>query len=162
MLQNNMLQNQRTSELLDNSQQEQGRRRSGQFGAAISAKAIFGDNYCHALALASSVIFLRIATIAASLAQLLANSGKRVIMVDCDLRNPSLSANLAPNAGGGIIGRARSLDVAVLGIGAWMKSGRNSAGRTADEWRARIASSIFRGRRHLGVREGPRSGGLFR
>jgi capsular exopolysaccharide synthesis family protein len=42
-------------------------------------------------------------TIAASLAQLLANSGKRVIIVDCDLRNPSLSANLAPDAGAGII-----------------------------------------------------------
>jgi capsular exopolysaccharide synthesis family protein len=42
-------------------------------------------------------------TIAASLAQLLANSGKRVIIVDCDLRNPSLSANLAPNADAGII-----------------------------------------------------------
>lgn len=40
-------------------------------------------------------------------------------MVDCDLRNPSLSANLAANAGGGIIDvlpGARSLDVAVLGI----------------------------------------------
>jgi polysaccharide biosynthesis transport protein len=42
-------------------------------------------------------------TIAASLAQLIAHSGKRVIIVDCDLRNPSLSANLAPNAGAGII-----------------------------------------------------------
>jgi polysaccharide biosynthesis transport protein len=41
-------------------------------------------------------------TIAASLAQLLANSGRRVIVVDCDLRNPSLSANLAPEAGAGI------------------------------------------------------------
>jgi polysaccharide biosynthesis transport protein len=41
-------------------------------------------------------------TIAASLAQLLASSGKRVIVVDCDLRNPSLSATLAPEAGAGI------------------------------------------------------------
>jgi succinoglycan biosynthesis transport protein ExoP len=41
-------------------------------------------------------------TIAASLAQLLASSGKRVIVVDCDLRNPSLSANLTPDAGAGI------------------------------------------------------------
>ncbi|WP_316161845.1 polysaccharide biosynthesis tyrosine autokinase [Bradyrhizobium sp. SZCCHNRI20481] len=40
--------------------------------------------------------------IAASLAQLIANSGKRVIVVDCDLRNPSLSAMLAPDAGTGI------------------------------------------------------------
>src|ERR1700730_10792754 len=42
-------------------------------------------------------------TIAASLAQLIAHAGKRVIIVDCDLRNPSLSANLAPNAAAGII-----------------------------------------------------------
>ncbi|BAM88870.1 putative exopolysaccharide polymerization protein, ExoP-like protein [Bradyrhizobium oligotrophicum S58] len=40
--------------------------------------------------------------IAASLAQLIASSGKRVIVVDCDLRNPSLSATLAPDAGSGI------------------------------------------------------------
>jgi polysaccharide biosynthesis transport protein len=42
-------------------------------------------------------------TIAASLAQLIAHSGKSVIIVDCDLRNPSLSASLAPNAAAGII-----------------------------------------------------------
>src|SRR6185295_18555233 len=50
---------------------------------------------------------------AASLAQLLASSGKRVIVVDCDLRNPSLSANLTPNVGGGItdvLSGARSLE----------------------------------------------------
>ena len=42
-------------------------------------------------------------TIAASLAQLIGHSGKSVIIVDCDLRNPSLSASLAPNATAGII-----------------------------------------------------------
>jgi capsular exopolysaccharide synthesis family protein len=42
-------------------------------------------------------------TIAASLAQLISHSGKRVIIVDCDLRNPSLSADLAPNASAGIV-----------------------------------------------------------
>jgi len=41
-------------------------------------------------------------TIAASLAQLLANSGKRVIVVDCDLRNPSLSTNMTPDVSAGI------------------------------------------------------------
>jgi len=41
-------------------------------------------------------------TIAASLAHLLANSGKRVIVIDCDLRNPSLSTTLAPEASVGI------------------------------------------------------------
>jgi polysaccharide biosynthesis transport protein len=52
-------------------------------------------------------------TIAAALAQLIAHAGKRVIIVDCDLRNPSLSANLAPNATAGIIdvlSGARSLE----------------------------------------------------
>jgi polysaccharide biosynthesis transport protein len=42
-------------------------------------------------------------TIAATLAQLIGHSGKKVIIVDCDLRNPSLSASLAPNAAMGII-----------------------------------------------------------
>jgi succinoglycan biosynthesis transport protein ExoP len=52
-------------------------------------------------------------TIAASLAQLIAHAGKRVIIVDCDLRNPSLSTNLAPTASAGIIdvlSGARSLE----------------------------------------------------
>jgi polysaccharide biosynthesis transport protein len=52
-------------------------------------------------------------TIASSLGQLIAHAGKRVIIVDCDLKNPSLSANLAPNASTGILevlSGARSLD----------------------------------------------------
>jgi polysaccharide biosynthesis transport protein len=52
-------------------------------------------------------------TIAASLAQQLANSGKRVIVIDCDLRNPSLSAALAPDAEAGItdiVSATRSLE----------------------------------------------------
>ena len=42
-------------------------------------------------------------TIAASLAQLCAHSGARVILVDCDLRKRSLSQDLAPNATAGLI-----------------------------------------------------------
>jgi capsular exopolysaccharide synthesis family protein len=42
-------------------------------------------------------------TIAASLAQLIGNAGKSVLLVDCDLRNPSLSSSLAPNADVGIL-----------------------------------------------------------
>lgn len=42
-------------------------------------------------------------TIAASLAQLIGHSGKKVIVVDLDLRNPSLSRSLAPNAAAGIM-----------------------------------------------------------
>ena len=42
-------------------------------------------------------------TIAASLAQLIGHTGKRAIIVDCDLRNPSLTSILAPKAGCGIL-----------------------------------------------------------
>ena len=42
-------------------------------------------------------------TIAASLAQLSADGGARVILVDCDLRKPSLSQGLAPKAAPGLI-----------------------------------------------------------
>lgn len=42
-------------------------------------------------------------TIAASLAQLIAQSGKSVILIDCDLRNPTLSTALAPNAKIGLL-----------------------------------------------------------
>lgn len=42
-------------------------------------------------------------TVAASLAQLIGHSGKKVIIVDCDLRNPSLSTTVAPKATDGLI-----------------------------------------------------------
>ena len=42
-------------------------------------------------------------TIAASLAQIIGHTGKSVIIVDCDLRNPSLTAAFAPNAVTGIV-----------------------------------------------------------
>ena len=42
-------------------------------------------------------------TIAASLALLVAQAGARVILVDCDLRNPSLTRKLAPGAELGIL-----------------------------------------------------------
>ncbi|AMA56719.1 AAA family ATPase [Bradyrhizobium sp. CCGE-LA001] len=42
-------------------------------------------------------------TIAASLAQLIGHAGKKAIIVDCDLRNPSLSSIFAPKAACGII-----------------------------------------------------------
>jgi polysaccharide biosynthesis transport protein len=42
-------------------------------------------------------------TISVALAQLIAQSGRRVIVVDCDLRNPSLSKTLAPEAEIGLI-----------------------------------------------------------
>jgi polysaccharide biosynthesis transport protein len=42
-------------------------------------------------------------TIAASLAQLIADGGARVILVDCDLRKPSLSRRLVADGTGGLI-----------------------------------------------------------
>jgi succinoglycan biosynthesis transport protein ExoP len=42
-------------------------------------------------------------TIATALAQLIAMSGGQVVLVDCDLRNPSLSRKLAPGAKAGIL-----------------------------------------------------------
>lgn len=42
-------------------------------------------------------------TIAASLARLIAHSGRSVIIIDCDLRHPSLSNQLAPNAPFGLV-----------------------------------------------------------
>jgi len=42
-------------------------------------------------------------TIAASLALLMAQAGARVILVDCDLRNPSLSRKFAPKAEHGVL-----------------------------------------------------------
>jgi len=42
-------------------------------------------------------------TIAASLAQLAADGGARVILIDCDLRRPSLSRQLVPDATRGLI-----------------------------------------------------------
>src|SRR5262249_28708994 len=55
-------------------------------------------------------------TIAASLALLMAQAGARVILVDCDLRNPALSRKFAPKAEHGIlvviVGRVPLEDVA--------------------------------------------------
>lgn len=42
-------------------------------------------------------------TIAASLAQVIAQGGSRVLLVDADLRNPSTTAKLAPSAGLGLL-----------------------------------------------------------
>jgi capsular exopolysaccharide synthesis family protein len=42
-------------------------------------------------------------TVAANLAQLIAKGGARTVLVDCDLRNPSLSHILAPNAPVGLL-----------------------------------------------------------
>lgn len=42
-------------------------------------------------------------TVSSNLAQLMAHGGAKVILVDADLRNPSLSASLAPDAAAGLV-----------------------------------------------------------
>ena len=64
-------------------------------------------------------------TIAFSLAQLMSQVGARTILVDCDLRNPSLSRTLAPRAKVGlteVIAKKISLEEAI-----WSDPGKNMA-----------------------------------
>ncbi len=42
-------------------------------------------------------------TVSTNLAQLIAHSGKRVVLIDCDLRNPSLTRRLTPSASSGLV-----------------------------------------------------------
>lgn len=57
-------------------------------------------------------------TVAANLAQLISHSGQRCILMDCDLRNPSLTRRLAPDAKKGVIelvlGTAKLEEVVVV------------------------------------------------
>jgi polysaccharide biosynthesis transport protein len=64
-------------------------------------------------------------TISVSLAQLIGQSGHRVIVVDCDLRNPSLSKTLAPDAEIGLIEVLS--DENNLGDGIWSEPRTNMA-----------------------------------
>jgi succinoglycan biosynthesis transport protein ExoP len=55
------------------------------------------------IALTSSLPNEGKSTIATTLAQIIAHSGSRALLVDCDLRNPSLSRKLCPGAGAGLL-----------------------------------------------------------
>jgi len=90
------------------------------FTESIRAIKISGDLFGvsksnKVIALTSSLPNEGKSTIGTSLAQLMAHSGSRVILLDCDLRNPVLSRKLAPNANSGLIevlsGRASLDDV---------------------------------------------------
>jgi polysaccharide biosynthesis transport protein len=61
------------------------------------------DNSNSIIGIASSLPSEGKSTIAMSLAQLIAHSGGRAILVDCDLRKPALSRTLAPDATAGFI-----------------------------------------------------------
>ncbi len=68
-----------------------------------AADLVGAGNSVKVIGLTSAVPNEGKSTIAASLAQAIAQSGSRVILVDCDLRNPSLSASLAPVAELGLV-----------------------------------------------------------
>ena len=69
----------------------------------IAVDLISTDNANKIIGIASSVPSEGKSTIALSLAQLIAHSGGRVILVDCDLRKPALSRALTPDAKTGFI-----------------------------------------------------------
>jgi polysaccharide biosynthesis transport protein len=90
------------------------------FTESIRAIKISGDLFGvsksnKVIAITSSLPNEGKSTIGASLAQLMAHSGSRVILLDCDLRNPVLSGKLTPDANSGLIevlsGRASLEDV---------------------------------------------------
>jgi polysaccharide biosynthesis transport protein len=92
-----------------------------QFAEAIRAIKLAADvrgagQAAKIIGLTSSVPREGKSTIAAALAGQIAQVGCRVILVDCDLRNPALSRSLAPDASVGIlevISGRQSLDAAI-------------------------------------------------
>jgi succinoglycan biosynthesis transport protein ExoP len=74
------------------------------YGAAkASSVAKRKRKACTIIGFTSSLPHEGKSTIAASLALLMAQAGTRVILVDCDLRNPSLSRKFAPKAERGVL-----------------------------------------------------------
>src|SRR6516225_9147215 len=74
------------------------------YGAAkASSRAKREREGCAIIGFTSSLPHEGKSTIAASLALLMAQAGARVILVDCDLRNPSLSQKFAPKAEHGVL-----------------------------------------------------------
>jgi succinoglycan biosynthesis transport protein ExoP len=69
----------------------------------IAADLARADNTNRIIGIASSLPNEGKSTISLSLAQLIAHSGGRAILVDCDLRKPTLSRALAPDAKAGFI-----------------------------------------------------------
>jgi polysaccharide biosynthesis transport protein len=69
----------------------------------IAVDLVSTDNANKIIGIASSLPNEGKSTISLSLAQLIAHSGGRAILVDCDLRKPTLSRALAPDAKAGFI-----------------------------------------------------------
>jgi succinoglycan biosynthesis transport protein ExoP len=90
------------------------------FTESIRAIKIAGDLYGvsksnKVIAVTSSLPNEGKSTVATALAQLMAQTGSRVVLVDCDLRNPSLTRRLTPDSPAGLLevlaGRASLADV---------------------------------------------------
>jgi len=62
-----------------------------------------GSSPCNVIGLTSYLPTEGKSTVAAGIATMLAQSGRRTLLVDCDVRNPSLSRALAPNASVGFL-----------------------------------------------------------
>jgi polysaccharide biosynthesis transport protein len=68
---------------------------------AVDLNSIVREN--RVLAVTSTLPNEGKSTLSTNLAQLMAHSGARVLLVDCDLRNPSLSRALVPSAAAGLV-----------------------------------------------------------
>jgi succinoglycan biosynthesis transport protein ExoP len=68
---------------------------------AVDLNSIVREN--RVLAVTSTLPNEGKSTLSTNLAQLMAHAGARVLLVDCDLRNPSLSRALAPEAAAGLV-----------------------------------------------------------
>jgi polysaccharide biosynthesis transport protein len=97
---------------------------------AIRAIKVAADLYgakktCKVLGITSALPNEGKSTIAAALGALVAQGGAKVLLIDADLRNPSLSRRLAPNAGQGLLevlsGAADIADVACTDQGSNLK-----------------------------------------
>jgi succinoglycan biosynthesis transport protein ExoP len=90
-------------------------------------------------------------TIAAALAQLIAQVGGAVILVDCDLRNPTLSQTLAPRASAGfmdVVSGTQSLEASIwkdpVTNLAFLPAGKDSyLGYTVEILGSRAAKDVF-------------------
>jgi succinoglycan biosynthesis transport protein ExoP len=69
----------------------------------VAADTFSGSRGTHVIGIVSAVPAEGKTTIAGNLAQLLANGGNRTLLIDADLRNPSLTKMMAPHAKAGLI-----------------------------------------------------------
>jgi len=90
------------------------------------------DKFTKVIGLTSSLPSEGKSSLAAAMASLIAQGGARVVLVDCDVRNPSLSRALAPKASSGF------LDVVAGKVGfedaVWNDSTTNMAFLPAGRW----------------------------